>query len=256
MPDLTNAIPVETEFGVLYLPSEDEMITAHVRAHHSWDSGETAFLADVIRPGMTFLDIGAHVGYFSVMAARLVGHRGLVLAFEPEPRNYSLLLANVWENGLGNVVCFPWAVGEHSGFARLYTGGTNTGDNRLYASEEEREAMLVRVVALDSIAALRPPVNVIKIDVQGAEDAVIRGMHHLLAASPDVVVLAEYWPYGIRQRGEDARSILDYYRSLGYRIRVQHPEHVGVTELTDDEILDYCRGQDGFLHTNVVLTKR
>jgi FkbM family methyltransferase len=250
-PEVGDAIAVETEYGVLYLPRHDDVITPHVWEHRSWEPGETAFLQATLRPGMTVLDIGAHVGWFTLLAARLVGHRGLVFAFEPHPRNFDLLLANVWRNSLANVVCFPWAVGDHAGFGELHAGDTNTGDNRLYASDEERETIPVRIAALDSIGALRPPLDVVKIDVQGAEGAVVRGMRNLLAASPDVVVVAEFWPHGIGQSGGDARAVLEEYRSLGFRIRLL--DDAGAVDCSDDALLERCAGT---LHVDLVLTRR
>ncbi|HEX4679272.1 MAG TPA: FkbM family methyltransferase [Gaiellaceae bacterium] len=109
---------------------------------------------------MTFVDAGAHVGYYTVLAGRLLGPRGLVLAFEPNPRNYELLLANVWRNGLANVVCFPWALSDETGFTDLYLSAENSGDHRIYAREEGRPSVPVRTAALDALTAIRPPVDV------------------------------------------------------------------------------------------------
>ena len=120
---------------------------------------------------MTVVDAGAHVGYFTCQAARLVGPRGLVLAFEPAPRNFELLTANVWRNGFTNVVCFPWALGEAAGFAPLQLSASNTGDHRLHGSAGD--TVLVRVAALDEVLAIRGPVDVVKLDVQGSERAAV-----------------------------------------------------------------------------------
>ena len=93
----------------------------------------------------------------------------------------------------------------------------------------------MRVAALDAIEALRPPVDVVKIDVQGAEEGVVRGMRSLLSRSPDVLVTLEFWPAGARQFGSDPESLLGYYRSLGFEIRVQLPDEKGLLDLNDAE---------------------
>jgi hypothetical protein len=77
-----------------------------------------------------------------------------------------------------------------------------------------------------------------------------------LAQSPGARITLEYWPFGLRALGHDERGALKYYRSLGYRLRVQNPERPGIEDLTDDEILAYCEAYDGVLHTNLVLTHR
>jgi FkbM family methyltransferase len=254
VPDLDRAVTVETEWGPLFIDGSDEVIRPAIGEHGVWEPGETALLLDWLAPGMTFVDIGAHVGYYTVLAARRVSPGGLVYAFEPSPRNYELLLANVWRNELTNVVCYPWAVSDHMGFVELFLDETNTGDNRLF-QDGRGPGVRVRAVALDALPSIHPPIDVVKIDVQGAEEAVIDGMKHLLSRSPKARVSLEYWPFGLRALGRDERGALDYYRSLGYRLRVQNPEEPGIEEWTDEEILEHCTKNDGELHTNLVLTR-
>ena len=159
-PDLSGTVTFELPFGTIALPAEDEVIVPAIASIGSWDPGGTAYLGRHLRPGMTVLDVDAHVGYHAVHAGRLVGPTGLVLTFEPEPRNFRLLLANVWRNGLGNVVCFPWAVSDTTGFAPLYLGDTNTGDHRL-ADDGGRDSVVVRTVRLDDTLVVRPPVDLV-----------------------------------------------------------------------------------------------
>jgi FkbM family methyltransferase len=254
-PDLSGTVEAETQFGSLYLPEEDSFIAPYLREHGIWEPQETEILSRKLLPGATFVDVGAHVGYFSCLAGRLVGPHGLVLAFEPHPRNYELLLANAWRNGLTNVVALPWAVTDRNAFAELFTMGTNTGGHCLYESPgETQEAIRVRTVALDQVAALRPPLDVVKIDAQGADDLAVAGMTQLLARSPGATLLVEFWPRGIRLRGADPRAVLQSYKALGYRLTVQvPPEGREERDLSDEEILDHCAGEGGRLHVNLVL---
>jgi FkbM family methyltransferase len=247
VPDLAGTVEIETTFARLLLDERDEVIRPALEATAGWEPGETALLGGHLKPGMTVVDGGAHVGYYTCLAARLVGPRGLVLAFEPSPRNYELLLANVWRNGFTNVVCYPWALGAENGVARLALSETNTGDNRVGA-----DGVPVRVAALDALEALRPPVDVVKLDVQGGEGDALRGMERLLAASPDVLVTLEFWPQGIRDRGGEPGAALDWYRTLGFELRVQHPDEKGVLDWPDERLLEFC-GAEG--HTNLVLTR-
>jgi FkbM family methyltransferase len=252
LPDLAGTIEFDAGFGTLYLDEADPVITAGLVAIGQWEPGLTALFGAHIEPGMTVLDIGAHVGYYACQAGRLVGPTGLVVAFEPSPRNFELLQANVWRNGLTNVVCFPWAVADAPGFVQLHLSAVNSGDHRIYAYEEGRESTTVRV---DALEVLRPPVDVVKIDVQGSEEAVFRGARRLLAESPGALVVVEFAPSDIRAFGGEPRALLDTYRALGYTIRVQHSEEKGVIDLSDGEILEFCSANDGTMHTNLVLTK-
>jgi FkbM family methyltransferase len=251
-PDLTGTVEVETTFARLLLDERDEWITPTLVATKGWEPGQTALLGERVQPGMTVLDGGAHVGYFSCLAARLVGPRGLVLAFEPAPRNFELLQANVWRNGFTNVVCLPWALGAEAGFAQLRLSATNTGDHRLHGGDGARETVTVRVAALDEVLAIRPPVDIVKLDVQGSEEAALRGMNRLLAASPRVLVALELSPADALAAGNEPPALLRWYRSLGFALRVQLPDEKGLAELSDDEIL--ARAEE-LEHVNLVLER-
>ena len=250
-PDLRGTVEVETTFARLLLDERDEWITPTLVATRGWEPGQTALLGSRLQPGMTVIDGGAHVGYFTCQAARLVGPRGLVLAFEPAPRNFELLQANVWRNGFGNVVCLPWALGDAAGLAPLQVSAVNTGDNRLVAADTA-DAVLVRVARLDDVLAIRPPLDVVKLDVQGSEEAAVRGMTELLVGSPNALVLAELSPADARAAGSDPQGLLDFYRSLGFAIRVQLPDEKGVIDLSDHDLL--ARAEE-LEHVNLVLER-
>lgn len=253
LPDLAGTVEAETTFARLLLDERDEWITPTLTATSGWEPGQTALLGERLQPGMTVLDGGAHVGYFTCQAARLVGPRGLVLAFEPAPRNFQLLSANVWRNGFTNVVCFPWALGAEPGLAVLRLSATNTGDHRLHGGDAGGPTETVRVAALDEVLAIRPPVDVVKLDVQGSEEAALRGMQRLLAASPGVLVTVELSPADARSAGSDPRALLGWYRSLGFALSLQLPDEKGLLELPDDEIL--ARAEE-LEHVNLVLERR
>ena len=199
VPSLGDTVTVESDVGPLYIRQDDTIIKPYLEEHGNWAPEQALTVRETVGSGMCFLDIGAHVGYFSVLAGALVGPDGVVFAFEPHPRNYELLLANVWRNGLTNVVCFPWAVGDPNGFAKLFEASGNGGDHQLYHSEgEQRSAVAgVRCVALDALVAISPPVDFVKIDIQGAEEGAMRGMEQLLTSSPNATIALEYWPYGM-----------------------------------------------------------
>jgi FkbM family methyltransferase len=205
---------------------------------------------------MTFLDVGAHVGYFTVLAAKLVGSSGAVFAFEPHPRNFELLMANTRRNGLTNVSCLPFAVSDSDGAAELFEASENTGDHRLYRSDDgERRSINVRTVRLDSLSEIRAPVDFVKVDVQGMEPAAMRGMEGLLGGSPGAIIALEFWPYGLRQLGLDPLGALGYYRGLGYEVYAHSAKPPGVEALSDEEILGRCEDWEGFGHVDLVLSR-
>ncbi|MFO1350233.1 MAG: FkbM family methyltransferase [Gammaproteobacteria bacterium] len=150
-----------------------------------------ALLCRLVQPGQTVYDVGANVGFYIALAARLVGAAGRVLAFEPEPRNQGYLRRHLALNGMNRQVqVIEAAVAERSGRGYL----RDTTNPAMGALAEEGAP--VALVALDDFAArrgVRPP-DLIKIDVEGAESRVLQGAARLLAdARPALILAAHGW---------------------------------------------------------------
>ncbi len=159
----------------------DRSIAPHLRASAVWEPGETALCQRLLRPGMRVVDAGAHAGYYSVLFSHLVGAAGGVIAFEPEPTNYRLLLANLLLNDCGNVEARPLALAESRGAAFLHLCDDNPGDHRL-APTPGRRRVAIETVDLDT-ALDGAPLDFIKIDTQGAEPRILDGMSATLVAN-------------------------------------------------------------------------
>lgn len=138
--------------------------------------GERGLVSELVRPGDTVVDVGANIGYYALLAARIVGPRGRVLAFEPEPDNLVELRMNIERNGLGMVEIRPVAVGAQAGtvsFLRGINGGVTGG-----AADDGASTVQVPMVALDDV--LEGPVGMIKIDVEGYEGEVLAGARRVI----------------------------------------------------------------------------
>lgn len=209
---------VVTDVGALLLPAHDEVMLSFMRQFGEWEREESDHLRSLLRPGMTFVDVGAHVGYMSLLAARAVGPTGRGFALEPEPGNFRLLTANLATHGVDNVVPIPAAAWCESGSLSLSLCRDNTGDHRAYAVAG-RETVEVPAFALDDIVPEDVRVDVVKVDAQGTDDIAIRGMERTLARCWPAMVV-EFWPDGIAQRGADPMEVLEYYRGLAYDVAV------------------------------------
>lgn len=146
---------------------------------------------DATTPVVCF-DVGAHIGKFSILAARTLGDRGRVYSFEPEPSNYASLLRNIRLNELSNVTAFNVACGGRDSAGSLSRSVTNIGAHTLVA-REGAEQIPVQVRSLDSVAREEniPRVDVIKLDVEYLEAEVLAGARTVLESSPDVAVFFE-----------------------------------------------------------------
>ncbi|MGI8978698.1 MAG: FkbM family methyltransferase [Pirellulaceae bacterium] len=154
----------------------------------TYEPEQSGLFGSHIRPGDEVLDIGAAAGYYTLLSAKLVGTSGRVVSFEPDPNNLQFLRSHVEQNGLSQVTILPIALADETGTAP-FGGGTGTGTGRLC----ENGVVQVAVRRLDDIAAemdLRP--QHLKIDVEGAEMAVLRGGQRLIEEHKPTIFLSTH----------------------------------------------------------------
>jgi len=176
-----------------------------------YEPGVSACLRRLLQPGMVFCDVGANLGVFTLMAARQVGPQGRVFSFEPVPDNFAILRRNVEANHYANVVCIPKAAAQHNGKSRLFLSRFCGSHSLVGGPTEYRgEFLEVETVRLDSVPGL-DRIDVLKIDVEGAELEVLEGLGNL---RPQVVL--EYNTERISRRGLDASAFLQRLQALGY----------------------------------------
>lgn len=198
----------------MFLHPNDSVITYRILAGKVWEPNETHWVSRFVRPGDVFVDIGANVGYYTLVASRLVGDTGHVYAFEPDPIAFSILERNVALNGITNVTLEQKAVSNEKGSIQLFLSEKNKGDHQIYEGNEERRAIDVEAVKLDDyFVDYDGAVNFVKIDTQGAEGVILEGMQEVIAANDDIVMAVEYWPHGLSGLGTDASGFLDLLRS-------------------------------------------
>jgi FkbM family methyltransferase len=181
------------------------------------DRAERKLLSGLILPGMTVLDVGANIGIYTEFLAKCVGPSGRVVAFEPEQRNLERLRTATRKYKQVEVVCA--AVSDRSGTLKLYVADDLNVDHRSYATADARNSVDVVAVALDDFFTTHDQIDVIKMDIQGAELAAIRGARRLLASNRPPVILFECWPYGLRSAGETPQALFAELISYGYELR-------------------------------------
>lgn len=177
-----------------------------------------------LRPGATVMDVGANWGYFTLLAAAAVGPSGTVVSLEPDPRQYDTLARNVEINGFTHVKTVRAAASAHAGRLTLL-GYADDEENRgvtRIAEGDEPVPGATRQFEVDSVTidGLMPPareVDLVKIDVEGAEDLVLQGMREGLSLHRYRAVLLELHPGLLEARRVDAESCLSLLQQYGYR---------------------------------------
>lgn len=235
-PGLPPAIDVATDVGRLYLHAHDEVLTPDIAAAGGMEDEDLKLLRQLATPGTTVVDVGANVGYSTLAAAQAVGPDGAVVAIEPHPANLHLLRANVARNHAAHVRVVPGAAWHEEGTTHLAEATTNTGDHRAGTTIDGRRSITVATVRIDDVVDRAGTVSVIKLDTQATEHHALRGASATLAAHRPTL-LAEFWPQGIRERGEDPADVLKAFASLGYE-RTTVVEAPELTDLPDAELVD------------------
>jgi FkbM family methyltransferase len=210
------------------LNPQDRFITPALSQQGVWEPLETRIVVDEVTAGDTVLDLGANIGYYTLLFAGLVGEAGKVYAFEPDADNYDYLSRNVALNGLRNVTTVRKAVSDVTGAGRLYLSSDNKGDHRTVDSHDGRDSVPVETVRLDDhFARSEARIDFIKMDIQGAEAGALRGMTLLLGDNPQLKILTEFWPAGLTRFGVDPADFLGLLLGHGFRLyQVDEAERV------------------------------
>lgn len=225
----------------------DLHISRSIREQGIWEPYETALICATLNPGDCFLDVGANIGYFTVLAAACVGERGRVFAFEPEPRNFALLQANLALNQLaGQVTAVQAALSNSDGSAQLHLHPENLGDHQLYASGARRTAISVATFSGANFFAGQAALpDLVKIDTQGTEQAVVEGLLPVLQKrGAGLRMLVELTPYSLRQAGTSGARFIKLLGSLKLPFAiVDHLQHA-LVPVGEEELLRWCDNVD------------
>jgi FkbM family methyltransferase len=192
------------------------------------DGAARRLIGREVGPGMVAVDVGANIGWYTLALARRVGAGGRVVALEPEARCFELLRRAVGGGRCSQVEPRQIAAGDYSGWTTLYVSDTDQGDHRVIPAPEERRQQTVRAVNLDDLLADAPRIEFVKLAVQGAEVAVLRGMRRTLACHPDLRLLCAVSPALLERAGAAADALFEPLRDAG--LVPHHLRHNGTAE--------------------------
>jgi len=217
---------------------------------------ETRFCAAAVGPGLVVVDVGANIGYYTLLFAKHVGPSGKVFAFEPDPDNFGLLTKNIETNGYSNVVPLQAAVSDAAGQLDLYRNDANRMDHRTYSPGEGWQSVSVPAIRLDDyFAPSSRRVDVIKMDIQGSEPKALAGMAALLADNRDVIFITEFWPYGLRAAGHDPAAYLADLGRLGFQLSEIDERRGRLSPTTAAQLLSTLDDRDKWAATNLVCAR-
>ncbi|MDA1192880.1 MAG: FkbM family methyltransferase [Candidatus Poribacteria bacterium] len=235
---------VQTQFhGMpIYVDARDKTVEP-ILVGFDYNDPEIALCERYLKPGMTALDVGANIGAFTMVMARAVGSNGRVYSFEPAEGNFGLLSRNIEVNGFAHATATRRAVADYVGTATFHLSDELSGGHSLYDCSATDRAVEVDVTTLDAFFGDDPPeVHLMKIDVQGAEAAVLRGMTAVLERSPNMALITELDLEMFDASDDDPATYLETLTGLGWTLHhISHAPNASAPHpVTEEEAIRLC----------------
>jgi FkbM family methyltransferase len=199
-----------------------------------YDHEAERFIRNKLQVGDTFLDVGANVGFYSLLAASIVGPRGRVIAIEPNPKTFLRLKETIEANAITNVLALNLALGRERGRLNLFIDPDSGNDTATMVTHDGRTSVKVEVYPLDEIATAHQidRIDYLKIDVDGFEPDVFAGAKRLLSEGKIKFIQAEFCDYWLRRNSSSPEMLHQLIRSAGFT------DTAGVPTFTDHCIID------------------
>ena len=257
-----DVVEVTVEEVSIFLRRSDVLISGPVLAGHPHEPHVWEALVPLLLPGTTFVDVGANVGLFALPAARRVGPSGRVVAVEPFADNVRLLCAAAARNRFDNLEVMPFAASDRHGVVAVVSRQETTNSFTPPDRAVRPDAPCAPCAPLDALVGGRGRIDLVKIDVEGYEPAVIAGSRELLARHRPTM-LVEFSPFGLEANfGQDPRRLadwlLDYADDVAVITRDAAPARCasGAEVMQAWEAANARLGLDGRLHVDVLAKAR
>jgi FkbM family methyltransferase len=199
--------------------ADPEQLKVYFYGHYH-ERYEAGLVARLLSGDEVFWDVGANVGYFTLVAAAALNHRGQIIAFEPGKNAYDRLTENLALNPWRNITAYPLAVTDREGEAVLHLAGdiADSSANLYQAAQPQAVSEVCRTVSLDHFRREEhlPPPDLIKLDAEGAELAVLKGAQQLIHDSPPLWLM-EMEEKNLRAAGASKIAVAQFLTGCGYR---------------------------------------
>jgi FkbM family methyltransferase len=234
---------------LLHVVEKDIWVSGMIARGQPYEPFETQWIHYLVRPGDVALDIGAHIGYYTVLLSELVGPHGRVFAFEPDPTNFAILQQNLVLNRCANVTAYNLALSNQNNHVSLFLSGDNAGDHRIWQPDEPRPSVSVQAIVLDDFwAEATWKVDFVKMDIQGAEGVALHGMRQLLSRQRKMALVSEFWPFGLKRSGWSPGQFLKQLHDWNCNLFIIDEGNRLLRQVTGEQLAALNPDQDVFMN--------
>jgi FkbM family methyltransferase len=228
---------VQTKDYIIGVPSEEWRLAVFLRTNGFFELGTEKYFRSIIKEGMNVVDVGAYLGIYTLHALA-AGCR--VYSYEPTPKIYKILVDNIGINGFEpthRANLYNFAVSDMVGEAKFSIVGNGVGQmNSLFASNPEDKKIDIKTVNLDDHLSHLDHVDIVKIDVEGAEPLVLKGMKEIIEKNPCIIIIMEFAPSHLSRGGKEPIDFINNIRSMGMDIHLIHNESGEILDMSDDAL--------------------
>jgi FkbM family methyltransferase len=210
--------------GKMFLHPNDGLRLS-IRGIHNEE--EAMMVRNNIKKDEIVVDLGAHIGYYSLMMAKLVGKNGKVFAFEPEPRNLELLYKNIKVNLYKNVKVIPKAVSDIDGECSLFVGQESFGANKIFKPKktdtQKFEEIKTKTIRLDDYfeeLGFLKKISFIKMDIEGSEVRALQGMKNILEFNENLKIFTEINRDALEDSNSNFRDMLEFLKNYDFKFYI------------------------------------
>jgi FkbM family methyltransferase len=210
-----------------------------------YEPAETNLIKKYVKPGMTVFDLGANIGWFTMILSKIVGDTGHVYSFEPDPDYFLTLKENIKLNHLENVSIFEMGVSNYSGITNF---SLNEEFGTLVIDDKQKEnSVKISTTTMDEFCLKNHiKIDFMKMDVEGSEPLVFEGMEECLRHNPDLKIIMEFHPDAMRGVGQSPQKYLEKIKKSGFKINQIH-ESGEIEEIEEQDLLK-LKGSASFVN--------
>jgi FkbM family methyltransferase len=236
----------------LYINKMDTVVSDTLMNQGVWEPYVTNIYKKYAKNSKVILDIGANLGYYTILAAKCIKVGGKIFAFEPVMSNFNLLNKTVINNNLTNVVMEKIAIGSKNDNKKIYLNMENYGDNRIYSYGKNCKKEKIKITSLDNyFSKYGGVIDLIKMDIQGYELEAISGAENLLKHRRINIIISELWPMGFSFMKTNWKIYTRLLESFGFRL-LEINEKNRILERFSEKLIDEKYRRDKAYTTNIL----
>ena len=210
---------IHTEKFIFGVPSEEWRLVSYLSSGGVLEPATEKYFCSILKEDMNVVDVGANIGVYTLHALAAGCN---VYSYEPTPKTYKILNDNIGINGFeptGKARTYNVAVSDTDGDAQFNIFDTS-GHNSMFSEGESTNVIHVKTVCLDNHLRSLERVDVVKVDVEGAEALVLKGMKDIIARNPDIIIIMEFAPSNLKRAGTQPEDLINIIRSMGLGIAI------------------------------------